>query len=72
MVLGLEIDYSDTDSLVLNKPLPPEYIGPVQLGMLKLEHVIEEGYFVAPKIYWLQTEEGVEVSKCKGFPGTLT
>jgi len=30
----LEIDYSDTDSLVLNKPLPPEYIDPAQLGML--------------------------------------
>jgi hypothetical protein len=68
----LEIDYSDTDSLVLNGPLPPEYIDPAQLGMLKLEHVIEEGYFVAPKIYWLQTAEGVEVSRCKGFPGTLT
>lgn len=68
--LGLTIYYSDTDSLVLSGPLPTEYIDPTQLGSLKLEHTIKEGYFVAPKVYWMETEEGL-VSKCKGYSGTL-
>ncbi len=69
---GLDIFYSDTDSLVLSGKLSAEYIDPAKLGLLKLEHVIEEGYFVAPKIYWLINDKGVEVSKCKGFPGKLS
>ena len=48
---GLEIFYSVTDSLVLNGQLSPEHIDPSKLGMLKLEHVLDEAYFVAPKIY---------------------
>lgn len=35
--LGLELYYSDTDSLVLNGQLPPECIDPATLGKLKLE-----------------------------------
>jgi|1185.fasta_scaffold684718_1 hypothetical protein len=34
---GLDIFYSDTDSLVLNRELPPKYCDPAKLGMLKLE-----------------------------------
>jgi len=67
---GLQIFYSDTDSLVLNGQLPPELIDASKLGMLKLEHEIEEAYFVAPKVYWLKTTEGAEISKCKGNPGS--
>ena len=48
MSLGLEVYYSDTDSLVVNGPLPPKYIDDTELGLLKLEHEIEEAYFVAP------------------------
>jgi hypothetical protein len=36
--LGLEIYYSDTDSLVLNGELPKEYISNTELGKLKLEY----------------------------------
>src|SRR5688500_18398138 len=49
MSLGLEVYYSDTDSLVVNGPLPPKYIDDTELGLLKLEHEIEEAYFVAPR-----------------------
>jgi hypothetical protein len=68
---GLQVYYSDTDSLVINGELPPGLVDPSELGLLKLEHIILEAYFVAPKIYWLKTEEG-EVAKCKGYPGNLT
>jgi hypothetical protein len=69
---GLELYYSDTDSLVLNGPLSSHLVDPAEMGMLKLEHEIAEGYFVAPKIYWFQTPDGNIVSKCKGYPGNLT
>jgi DNA polymerase type B, organellar and viral len=64
--LGLDIYYSDTDSLVLNGPLPPEHCDPSTLGKLKLENKITEGIFVMPKVYYLRTVEGAEVLKCKG------
>jgi hypothetical protein len=51
--LGLEIYYSDTDSLVLNGKLPEEYISNTELGKLKLEYKFKEGIFVMPKVYCL-------------------
>lgn len=70
--LGLNISYSDTDSLVLNGTLPEEHLDNATLGKLKLEHKIQEGIFVMPKVYYLKTEEGKEVTKCKAFPGKLS
>lgn len=52
--LGLNIYYSDTDSLVLDGPLPPEVCDSARLGMLKLEHTFKEGIFVMPKVYYLE------------------
>lgn len=69
--LGLEIYYSDTDSLVTNGPLPSEMIDSSILGKLKLEHTIKEGIFVMPKVYYLETSEGQIVTKTKGLPGKL-
>lgn len=46
--------YTDTDSFVLSKKLPDEMVGD-KLGQLKLEHVIESGFFLAPKVYGLLT-----------------
>ncbi len=68
---GLKLYYSDTDSLVVNGPMPPEYLDIAELGKLKLEHTIKEGIFVAPKIYYLKTDENQEVLKCKGYTGKL-
>lgn len=68
---GLELIYSDTDSLVLNGPLPPEVCDSATLGKLKLEHTFREGIFAAPKIYYLELENGSSVTKCKGYSGKL-
>lgn len=46
--------YSDTDSLVLSKELDTSVIGS-ELGQLKLEHRIEKGIFISPKLYALKT-----------------
>jgi hypothetical protein len=70
--LGLELYYSDTDSLVVNNPLPPEYCDSAKLGLLKLEHTFKEGIFVMPKVYYLELADGSVISKCKGFSGQLT
>jgi DNA polymerase elongation subunit (family B) len=61
--LGLDIYYSDTDSLVLNGPLPESMIDSATLGKLKLEHTIKEGLFVMPKVYYLETIEGNVITK---------
>ena len=39
--------------------------------MLKLEHTFKEGIFSAPKIYYLELEDGRVVTKCKGYSGKL-
>jgi len=70
--LGLDLFYSDTDSLVLNGPLPPEHIDSATLGKLKLEHTIKEGIFVMPKVYYLEDIDGTILTKCKGYPGRLS
>lgn len=67
MAAGLEIYYSDTDSLVINGQMPQEFCDSAELGKLKLEHKIMEGYFVAPKMYYLVLEDGTTVAKCKGY-----
>jgi hypothetical protein len=71
LALGLEIYYSDTDSLVLNGALPENYCNSAALGKFKLEHKFTEGIFIMPKVYYLLTEEGKEINKCKGFSGKL-
>jgi hypothetical protein len=65
--LELDIFYSDTDSLVVNGPLPPEVCDSAKLGQLKLEHTFREGIFAAPKIYYLELDDGTTVTKCKGY-----
>jgi DNA polymerase elongation subunit (family B) len=69
--LGAELFYSDTDSIVINRKLPVELISSTELGLMKLEHIIEEGIFVMPKVYYLKTKDE-EVFKCKGYSGRLT
>lgn len=44
------IYYSDTDSLILEKPLPENIIGK-ELGKWKLEAEIKKGIIVRPKLY---------------------
>jgi hypothetical protein len=51
--LGINILYSDTDSMITDRPLPPHMIGD-ELGLMKDElngFVIEEAYFLGIKQY---------------------
>jgi hypothetical protein len=57
--------YTDTDSVVLPKPLDSKYLTK-NIGSMKLEHVISEGIFIAPKTYAIRTESGDTVFRAKG------
>src|SRR6201992_1337145 len=58
--------YSDTDSAVIDRPLPSHMVG-LALGQYKLEHVINRAVFLAPKVYGFITIEGDEILKVKGL-----
>lgn len=63
---NFKLYYTDTDSIVTNKPLPAEMVGSA-LGQVKLEHIIKKAVFLAPKVYALITEDGKEIIKVKGL-----
>jgi len=69
---GGTIFYSDTDSIVTDltldflKELLPDFIGN-KLGQLKLEHLLNEAYFISNKTYILLTPNGEEFVKAKGI-----
>ena len=58
--------YSDTDCVVIDKPLSPDLIGN-KLGQVKLEHIINKAVFLAPKVYALITDQGEQIIKAKGL-----
>lgn len=58
--------YSDTDSIVIDRPLPEGLVG-AMMGQMKLEYVIQKAVFLAPKVYGLITEDGREIIKIKGI-----
>lgn len=70
---SLKLFYTDTDSIYTN--LSPEqmnqyYPGIVSnsgIGKLKLESINEKAIFLAPKVYYLKSIEGIEVIKVKGL-----
>jgi DNA polymerase elongation subunit (family B) len=62
---GFDLYYTDTDSIVINKPLPSEMVGSA-LGQFKLEYEISNAVFLAPKVYGFITKDGKEVLKIKG------
>ena len=64
---GITIYYMDTDSLIVDRPLPDWMVTNNELGKLKLEHFVKEGVFLAPKVYALKTDDGKEISKVKGL-----
>ena len=59
--------YCDTDSVFRTTPIAPELVDDYELGFMKLEDVVAESYFVAPKRYAYKTDDGVEVKKVKGI-----
>jgi hypothetical protein len=61
--------YSDTDSVVLKKPLT-EGVSE-NIGDLKLEYTIKKGYFLKPKVYGFITDKGEEIIKTAGYAKDL-
>ena len=59
--------YTDTDSVVLDKPLPDFEVSSTELGKLKLEHEVHEGYFLAPKCYALVFNDSTHLIRNKGL-----
>jgi hypothetical protein len=65
---GQTIYYSDTDSAIIDKPLPEKMVGK-ELGQFKLEYLFNEGIFLCPKVYgikWEKNGEQFEHVKIKG------
>jgi hypothetical protein len=54
---GGKLYYTDTDSIVTDKPLSNDLIGK-DLGQFKLEHRIAEGYFISGKTYCIVVYDG--------------
>ena len=57
--------YSDTDSIFLQHPLESQYVGN-DIGQFKLEGVIKQAFFIAPKLYCLVKDNGEIIIKAKG------
>lgn len=57
------IYYCDTDSLICEKPLDPEFVHKTNLGYWDLETEIKEAVFIQPKVYALNDD----VIKFKGI-----
>nr|QWO71398.1 DNA polymerase [Termitomyces sp. T32] len=66
----IELFYTDTDSIDINRPLPSKYIGE-ELGLMKLEHIFNEAIFLAPKVYGGVTDT-YEYVKIKGLKNPIT
>lgn len=63
--------YSDTDSVFVEKPLEAHTVG-ANIGQFKLERIINEAIFIAPKTYGLIDHKGNEIVKVKGFSGSIS
>jgi DNA polymerase type B, organellar and viral len=61
----INLYYTDTDSIDINKPLEDKYIGK-ELGKMKLEHIFDKILFLAPKVYSGVTSSDT-ITKIKGF-----
>jgi hypothetical protein len=59
--------YSDTDSAYIDRPLPDNMVSSKILGKMKLENVLNKAIFLAPKVYYLETENGKTIYKVKGL-----
>lgn len=63
--------YSDTDSIIIDKPLPTDKVGK-DIGLMKLENTLAEGVFIAPKVYGgIISDSLTEFTKVKGFKDNI-
>lgn len=56
----------DTDSVIMQYPLPSKFVGE-ELGKMKLEEEITMGLAPGKKLYYLKTKDGKTVSKSRGI-----
>ncbi|KAF3433473.1 hypothetical protein FNV43_RR24575 [Rhamnella rubrinervis] len=63
--------YTDTDSVILSNPLPEEVVSSTVLGKFKLEYIAKKGIFLAPKSYYILTQEGDKIIKHNGLAKSL-
>uniref|UniRef100_UPI0031F33F7F hypothetical protein n=1 Tax=Russula emetica TaxID=152958 RepID=UPI0031F33F7F len=63
--------YSDTDSIYIDRPLPDYLVNSKVLGKMKLEYILDEAIFLAPKVYYLKTNEGEIIYKVKGLKHSI-
>ena len=59
--------YSDTDSIYIDRPLPKHLVNSKVLGLMKLENILNKGIFLAPKMYYLETEDDKIIYKVIGL-----
>jgi DNA polymerase type B, organellar and viral len=64
---NFKLYYSDTDSIYIDKPLPDYMISDTILGKMKLENILTDAIFLAPKMYYLETIDGKTIYKVKGL-----
>ena len=66
-ITGNPCFYMDTDSVILQNPLPEDMVNSTTLGMMKLEHTIKRGIFLGPKSYCAEyyTPNNVVAYECK-------
>jgi hypothetical protein len=57
----------DTDSVIMQYPLPDKFVSKDELGKLKLEDEIAIGLAPGKKLYYLKTKDGKTVSKSRGI-----
>lgn len=58
--------YTDTDSVIIGSPLSEEEISSTVLGKFKLEYIVKDGVFLAPKSYYLKTIDKTNILRHKG------
>lgn len=59
--------YCDTDSIVCEKPLPPEMCDKYELGLWDCEAELVSGVFIQPKVYTERTKDDHITKKWKGM-----
>jgi len=66
VILAAYRKMSDTDSIVLTKPLPEELVGK-ELGQMKLEYEIKKAIFIRKKLYYILTPDDQVIIKASGI-----
>jgi len=65
------IYYTDTDSIVTDFKLSDEFIHSKEIGKLKLEFEVKEGYFITDKLYAIKTINDQIIQLGKGIKSKL-